>query len=66
LRLNSRTYSAIAKTSADTAQRDLTDLLAKKIVFANEGQARRTSYRLDVTYDPNIAEQSDAARDVRR
>jgi Fic family protein len=55
--LNSRNYSAIAKTSADTAQRDLADLVGKKIAFANDGRARKTSYRLDPAYDPRRTKQ---------
>jgi Fic family protein len=53
--LNSRNYRAIAKTSADTAQRDLTDLAQKKLVFANDGKARKTSYRVGPAYDPHTA-----------
>jgi len=44
--LNSRNYRAIAKTSADTAQRDLADLARKGLIFPNDGKARKTSYRL--------------------
>jgi Fic family protein len=44
--LNSGKYAAIANTSADTAQRDLTDLVKKGIIVANPGRGRRTSYRL--------------------
>jgi Fic family protein len=51
--LNSRKYSAIAKTSPDTAQRDLADLVHKGIIVPNEGRARKTSYRMQSTYDPN-------------
>jgi Fic family protein len=51
--LNSRKYSTIAKTSSDTAQRDLSDLVDKRVVFPNDGRARKTSYRLDATYDPH-------------
>jgi len=51
--LNSRKYAVIAKTSADTAQRDLADLLEKHIVFPNDGKARRTSYRLSEDFDPH-------------
>lgn len=51
--LNSRNYRAIAKTSPDTAQRDLTDLAHKKLIFANDGKARKTSYRVGAAYDPH-------------
>jgi len=44
--LNSTKYAATAKTSTDTAQRDLTDLVAKRIIVLNDGKARKTSYRL--------------------
>jgi Fic family protein len=44
--INSRKYAAIAKTSADTAARDLADLVEKRVIVPNEGRARRTSYRL--------------------
>jgi Fic family protein len=37
---------ALAKTSADTALRDIADLVAKNILAANEGRARKTSYRI--------------------
>jgi Fic family protein len=50
--INSRKYGAIAQTSIDSAQRDLADLLEKGIVFANDGKARRTSYRLSDEFDP--------------
>ena len=44
--LNSRKYALIAKTSADTAQRDLADLVEKQLIVRNDGSARKTSYRL--------------------
>jgi Fic family protein len=53
--LNSRNYRAIAKTSPDTAQRDLTDLAQKKLIFPNDGKARKTSYRVGSAYDPHTA-----------
>ena len=53
--LNSRNYAAIAKTSPDTAQRDLADLVRKGVIVANDGRARKTSYRLRSTYDPNAS-----------
>jgi Fic family protein len=45
-KISSRTYSAIAQTSTDSAQRDLADLARKHIIVPNDGKARRTSYRL--------------------
>jgi Fic family protein len=51
--INSRNYSAIAKTSTDTAQRDLADLVAKGLIVSNDGRARKTSYRLSDEYDPH-------------
>jgi Fic family protein len=44
--INSSKYAKLAKTSIDSAQRDIADLVAKGILVANDGKARRTSYRL--------------------
>jgi Fic family protein len=44
--INTTKYAALAKTSADTALRDIADLVAKNILAANDGRARKTSYRL--------------------
>jgi Fic family protein len=51
--LNSRKYRAITQVSLDSAQRDLSDLAHKRIIFANDGKARKTSYRLSEEFDPN-------------
>jgi Fic family protein len=45
-KISSRTYSLIAQTSTDSAQRDLADLAKKQIIVPNGGRARKTSYRL--------------------
>jgi Fic family protein len=52
--LNSSKYSKMADCSQDTAQRDLADLLARGVIIANDGSARRTSYRLTSDFDPNL------------
>lgn len=52
--INSSKYSKMADCSQDTAQRDLADLLARGVVIANDGSARRTSYRLPSEFDPNL------------
>jgi Fic family protein len=52
--LNSSKYSKMADCSQDTAQRDLADLLARGVIIANDGSARRTSYRLPSEFDPNL------------
>ncbi len=44
--ITSSKYAKLAKTSPDTAQRDIADLIAKNILVANDGKARHTSYRL--------------------
>ncbi|MDB5028833.1 MAG: filamentation induced by cAMP protein fic [Candidatus Eremiobacteraeota bacterium] len=51
-RLNSTKYAATAEASPDTAQRDLADLVAKRLAFPNGGKARSTSYRLGDAFDP--------------
>jgi len=51
--ISARNYTAIAKTSDDTAQRDLAALAAQGIILANPGKARKTSYRLRDEYDPH-------------
>lgn len=45
--LSNKNYVSIAKTSPESAKRDLKDLLIKKIILANEGRGRSTSYRLN-------------------
>jgi len=54
--ISARNYTAIAKTSEDTAQRDLAALAAQGIIVANPGKARKTSYRLREGYDPHVRE----------
>lgn len=44
--INSSKYAALAKTSQDTAARDIADLVDKGILIANPGKARKTSYRI--------------------
>ncbi len=48
------TYAALAKTSPDTAQRDIAALVAQNILIPNDSRVRRTSYRLGDAYDPHI------------
>jgi Fic family protein len=50
--INSGKYAAIAKTSSDTAARDLAQLVAKGVIIPNEGHGRKTSYRLADEHDP--------------
>jgi len=59
--LNSRRYAAIAKASPDTAQRDLADLVDKRILVRNGGKARKTSYRLQERFDPHRRDDVDGA-----
>jgi Fic family protein len=44
--LTTSKYAKLAKCSADTALRDLQDLLARGILAQNPGGGRSTSYRL--------------------
>jgi Fic family protein len=44
--LTTSKYAKLAKCSADTALRDIQELLARKILVLNEGRGRSTSYRL--------------------
>lgn len=44
--LTTSKYAKIAKTSADTALRDIRDLVARRILIQNPGGGRSTSYRL--------------------
>ena len=45
-KLNSSKWAKITKVSADTALRDIQDLVAKKILIREEGGGRSTSYSL--------------------
>lgn len=45
--LSNKNYVSIAKTSPESAKRDLKDLLDKDILILNEGGGRSTSYRLN-------------------
>jgi Fic family protein len=47
-------YAKLAKTSPDSAQRDIAALVAQKILVPNDARGPRTSYRLRDTYDPQI------------
>ena len=44
--LTSSKYATLAKCSADTAQRDIRDLVERGVFIHNEGAGRSTSYRL--------------------
>jgi Fic family protein len=48
--LNTSKYATLAKCSADTAQRDIKDLLERGALIQNEAGGRSTSYRLRDTY----------------
>jgi Fic family protein len=52
--INTSKYATLAKTSRDTAQRDIAALVAQKILVPNGSRGPRTSYRLTDTYDPHI------------
>ena len=52
--INTSKYATLAKTSPDTAQRDIAALVAQKILVPNGARGPRTSYRLSDTYDPQI------------
>lgn len=45
-KLTTSKYAKLAKCSSDTALRDIQQLLARGILFQNEGGGRSTSYRL--------------------
>lgn len=44
--LTSSKYAAFAKCSPDTAQRDISELVARGVLIRNQGGGRSTSYRL--------------------
>jgi Fic family protein len=52
--INTSKYATIAKTSPDTAQRDIAALVAQHSLIPNETRGPRTSYRLADEYDPNL------------
>ena len=49
-KLTSSKWAKIAKTSQDTASRDIDDLLRRNILFREPGGGRSTSYMLIVTW----------------
>jgi len=64
--INTSKYATLAKTSSDTAQRDIAALVAQKILVPNASRGPRTSYRLTDTYDPQIRRGVDPPQDVPR
>jgi Fic family protein len=64
--INTSKYAALAKTSPDTAQRDIAALVAQNILVPNGSRGPRTSYRLTDTYDPQIHRGVEPPRDVER
>ncbi|MEO5980340.1 MAG: DUF4172 domain-containing protein, partial [Chryseolinea sp.] len=48
-RLTSSKWAKITKSSADTALRDIQDLMSKSILVREEGGGRSTSYRVVVS-----------------
>jgi Fic family protein len=64
--INTSKYVTIAKTSPDTAQRDIAALVAQKILVPNGSRGPRTSYRLTDTYDPHIRRGIEPPQDVQR
>jgi Fic family protein len=62
--INTSKYATLAKTSPDTAQRDIAALVAQKILVPNGSRGPRTSYRLTDTYDPQIRRGVEPPRDV--
>lgn len=45
--LSNKNYMSITKASSESAKRDLKYLLEKRILLANKGGGRSTSYRLN-------------------
>jgi Fic family protein len=64
--INTSKYAALAKTSPDTAQRDIAALVAQKILVPNGSRGPRTSYRLTAIYDPQIRRGVEPPKDVPR
>lgn len=50
-KLTNRKWAALAKTSSDTALRDISDLVHRGILVRDEGGGRSTSYSLSVDVD---------------
>ncbi|MFZ4780250.1 MAG: DUF4172 domain-containing protein, partial [Terrimicrobiaceae bacterium] len=46
-KLSSSKYAKLSKCSADTALRDINDLIAKRILMQESGGGRSTSYQLN-------------------
>ncbi|MBV8643009.1 MAG: Fic family protein [Candidatus Eremiobacteraeota bacterium] len=59
--INTHKYATIAKTSPDTAQRDIAALAAQGILIPTGARGPRTSYRLTGDYDPNVRSAVDDA-----
>ena len=64
--ISTHKYATLAKTSPDTAQRDIAALVAQKILVANDARGPRTSYRLSDRYDPQIRRGVEPPQDVPR
>jgi Fic family protein len=64
--INTSKYATLAKTSPDTAQRDIAALVAQKILVPNGLRGPRTSYRLSDIYDPQSRRGVEPPRDVSR
>ena len=45
-----RKWAALTKCSPDTALRDLSDLLARRVLLKTEGGGRSTSYELNIKF----------------
>jgi Fic family protein len=64
--INTSKYAALAKTSPDTAQRDIAALIAQNILVPNGPRGPRTSYRLQDRYDPQVRRGVEPPSDVER
>jgi Fic family protein len=64
--INTSKYATLAKTSPDTAQRDIAALVAQKILVPNGSRGPRTSYRLTDIYDPQIRRGVEPPQDIPR
>ncbi len=60
--LTSSKWAAVAKTSQDTAARDIDDLVRRKILFKKAGGGRSTSYYLVVTAADALREVAEYTR----
>jgi Fic family protein len=63
--INTSKYATLAKTSPDTAQRDIAALVVQNILVPNGSRGPRTSYRLADTYDPHIRRGIEPPHDLR-